>query len=80
LVLTPLLGELEGRKASQRRAWPVGVVLDPEVLGQYLGFEQGLEGLDVEQLVAQLAVERLDERVLPGLTGQSCLSGVRKTG
>ncbi len=45
--------------------WSVGVVLDPEVLGQHLGFEERLEGLDVEQLVTQLAVEGLDERVLP---------------
>ena len=35
----------------------VGVVLDPEVLGQHLGFEKGLEGLDVEQLVTQLALK-----------------------
>ena len=65
LVLAPLLDELEGRELTERRVWSVGVVLDPEVLGQHLGFEQRLEGLDVEQLVAQLAVERLDERVLP---------------
>ena len=43
----------------------IGVVVDPEGLGQNLGFEQGLECFDVEQLVAQLAVEGLDEGVLP---------------
>jgi hypothetical protein len=37
--------------------WSIGVVVDSKVFGQHLGFEQGLEGFGVEQLVAQLAVE-----------------------
>jgi hypothetical protein len=35
--------------------WSVGVVLDPEVLGQHLGLEQAGEGLDVEEFVTELA-------------------------
>jgi len=31
-----------------------------------LGLEEGLEGLDVQELVTELAVEGLDEGVLPG--------------
>jgi len=34
-----------------------------------LGLEQGLEGFAVEQFAAELAVEGLDERVLPGVPG-----------
>jgi hypothetical protein len=67
--LTPLLGELEGCEPTEGRVWSIGVVLDPEVLGQHLSFEQRLEGLDVEQLVTQLAVEGLDEGVFPWLPG-----------
>ncbi len=44
---------------------PPGVVLDAVILGEDLGLEQGLEELDAEQFVAELRVERLDERVLP---------------
>lgn len=42
----------------------VVVVLAP-VLDDYARFGQAGELLDVEQLVADAAVERLDERVLP---------------
>jgi hypothetical protein len=47
----------------------MGVVVDPEVLGQHLGLEERLEDLPVEELVSELAVERLDEGVLPGTAG-----------
>lgn len=43
---------------------PPVVVLDPVILSEDLSFEQGLELFDGEQLVAQLRVERFDERVL----------------
>jgi hypothetical protein len=46
---------------------PAGVVVDPEVLGEHLSFEQGLEQLDVEQLVAQPPVEGLDGRCNSGV-------------
>src|SRR5688572_28682057 len=45
---------------------PVGVVLDPPGFDNNLSLEQRGELLDVEQLVPGPAVERLDERVLPG--------------
>jgi hypothetical protein len=43
-----------------------GVVLDPPVLDQHLGFEQAVEGLDGQQFVAESPAERLDVGVLPG--------------
>jgi hypothetical protein len=42
----------------------VGVVVDAVVLGQGLGLQQRCEGLDVEQIIAQLAGKGLDVRVL----------------
>ena len=45
--------------------WPVCVVLDTPGLDDDLGFEEGAELLDVEQLVAHPAIERLDVGVLP---------------
>jgi hypothetical protein len=41
------------------------IVLSPPVLDDDLGFEQRAERLQVEQLVAQPGVERLDVPVLP---------------
>jgi len=45
---------------------PVHVVVDPPVFGQDLGFEEGVEALGVEVLIAHPTVERLDLGVLPG--------------
>jgi hypothetical protein len=45
--------------------WPIGVAVDPVVLGQQLSLEEPLETLAVEELISELAVERLDEGVLP---------------
>ena len=45
------------------------VVLLPPVFEEELGLEQGVEGLHVEELVAEVRVERLDVRVLPGSPG-----------
>jgi len=41
------------------------VVVDPPVFGQDLGFEEGVEALSVEVLIAHPTVERLDPGVLP---------------
>src|SRR5271170_4679380 len=62
----PVLGELAGREITVGRVWPVQVVVDPPVLDEHLGLEQGVEAPRVEQLVAQPPVERLDPGVLPG--------------
>ena len=48
---------------------PVHVVVDSEVLDQDLGLEQRVELPAVEQLVSELAVERLDPGVLPWRAG-----------
>jgi hypothetical protein len=47
----------------------VVVVLEAPVFEQELGFEQCVERLHVEQLVAEVSVEGLDVRVLPGGAG-----------
>ena len=47
------------------------VVVDPPGFEEDLGLEQGLEDLDVQELVAEPPVEGLDPGVLPRLTGQS---------
>ena len=47
---------------------PVVVVHAPR-FDSDLGFEEGTEFLDVEQLVADAPVEALDEGVLPGRAG-----------
>jgi hypothetical protein len=44
---------------------PLHVVVDPPVLYEHLGFEQGIEAIAVEQLVTQATVEALDPGVLP---------------
>src|SRR6516225_7323116 len=44
----------------------VVVVLVPPVVEEELGFEQGVERLQVEEFAAEVAVEGLDVGVLPG--------------
>lgn len=46
--------------------WPPLDVELPTALDQHLGLRAAAESLAVEQLGAQLAVEALDEAVLPG--------------
>jgi hypothetical protein len=43
----------------------LGVVVDPPVLEEDFRLEQGLEELDVQELVAEPSVEGLDPDVLP---------------
>src|ERR671910_94401 len=62
----PPLGVLGGGEATEGRVGSVGVVLDAPGFDDDLGFEEGAELLDVEQLVAGPTVEALDEGVLPG--------------
>jgi hypothetical protein len=45
---------------------PVVVVGEPPVLEQDLGFEQGVERLQVGEFVAEVPVEGFGIRVLPG--------------
>jgi hypothetical protein len=46
-----------------------GVVFDPPVFGQYLGFQEGVELFGGQELVAEAAVERFAVGVLPGRAG-----------
>ena len=64
-----LLGELGGCEVAVGGVGPVHVVVDSEVLDQDLGLEQRVELPAVEQLVSELAVERLDPGVLPWRAG-----------
>jgi hypothetical protein len=50
---------------------PVLVVVHPPVLEEDLRLQQGVEGLSVQELVAESAIEALDPGVLPRLSGQS---------
>jgi hypothetical protein len=56
------LGELDWGAVAEGAVGPGGVVLDPPVLDQHLGLEQGIEGLDGEQLVTQPTAEALHVR------------------
>ena len=48
---------------------PIGVVVTTPVLDDHPGLQQGVEPPRVEQFITKPAVERLDESVLPLLTG-----------
>ena len=56
---------LRRREVTQRRVRPVVVVLPPPRLDDDLGLAERAELLDVEQLVAGSAVQRLNEGRLP---------------
>src|SRR5262249_14438701 len=57
--------ELRRRPVAQRAVWPLVVVRPLPLLAQHLRLQRAGELLDVEQLVAHLAVERLAVAVLP---------------
>jgi len=54
------VGVLAGGQSVEGGVRPVGVVLHSPSLDQHLGFGERAELLDVEQFVADPAVERLD--------------------
>ncbi len=58
----PCSGELVGAEPAVRTVWTVHVVVDPPVLDQHLGFEQGVEAVAVEELVTEPAVEATRSR------------------
>jgi hypothetical protein len=47
------LVELAGSEVAMGAVGPVGVVVDPPVLDEHLGFEEAVEVPEVQQLVAQ---------------------------
>ena len=62
----PIGGELGGGKVAVRSAGSVHVAVDAVVLDDHSGFEERFEVQQIEQLVAEPAVERLNPCVLPG--------------
>jgi hypothetical protein len=69
LMVVHLAANSAGCEVAVGGVGPVPVVVDPPVLDDHSGFEQAVELPAVEQLVAELAVERLDPRVLPRRAG-----------
>ena len=61
----PLGGKLARCEVAVGGVGLAPVVVDPPVLDDHPSFEQAVELPQVEQLIAELAVERLDPRVLP---------------
>ena len=57
MVVGPLLHEGLGGEVVEGAVGPEGVVRDAPVLGKDLGFEQGVELFDDEELIAEPAVE-----------------------
>ena len=51
---------------TERAVWPFGVIEHAPLFDQYLRLAQSIEDFPVEQLIAELAVERLAVAVLPG--------------
>src|SRR3954452_4168904 len=68
-VWGPSGGKRGGGQHAERRVRPVAVVVVAPVGDHDPSFGQTRELLDVQQLVADTAVERLDERVLPRCAG-----------
>ena len=62
----PGLGVVDWGQVAEGAVGSEGVVLDPPVLDQHLGLEEGGERLDGEQFVAESAAEALHIGVLPG--------------
>ena len=56
LAVEPGLDELDRGEPAVRAVRPVDVVVDAPVLEKYLGLEQRVEALAVEELVAESAV------------------------
>jgi len=65
VVVVPIQRELVGSSVAQRGMRTLLVVLLPVILGHSLCVEQGGELLDVQQFVAEFAIERFNERALP---------------
>ena len=69
LLSLPALGVGSRGEPAQTAMRALRVVLDPPVLEQHLRLKQAVELLDGQELVAQPAVERLDEWVSQGAPG-----------
>jgi hypothetical protein len=74
----PGLGELGWRLSTKRAVGSFKIVFVTPVPEEHLRFEERVELLAVQELVAEPCVERFDPAVLPGLTGQSSLATMRE--
>ena len=74
MVGPPLPGERSGAEHPEGGVWTVLVVLGAPVFDEDLGFEEGVELFDGEQLVADARAVGLDPRVLPGVSPGLCSS------
>ena len=75
LLSVPALGVGSRGEPAQAAVRALRVVLDAPVLDQHLRLKQAVELLDGQELVAQPAVERLDEWVFPRRTGLDVAAG-----
>jgi len=66
MLRPPPAGELCRGLIPERHVRSVVVVFEAPVLDEDLGLEQGVEGLHLEQLPAQVPVEGLYVGILPG--------------
>jgi hypothetical protein len=64
-LVEPGFHELDRGEPAVCAVGPVAVVVDPPVLGEHLGLEEGIELLSVQVFVAETAVERFNPGVLP---------------
>jgi hypothetical protein len=65
----PSLGEFCGGEVGEGLVGAVVVVFVSPVFDEDLGFEEAVEGLEVQEFVAEFAVEGFDVGVLPGCAG-----------
>jgi hypothetical protein len=66
LVGSAAAGVFGGCLVVQGLVWSVVVVLELPVLEEQFRFEEAVEAFHFEQLASEVAVEGLDERILPG--------------
>jgi len=65
-VVSATASILVGCESFGAPVWPRGVVVVPPVFDEHSGFGEQSEFGDAQQFISDLAVERLDPRVLPG--------------
>ena len=66
MLSMPVAGECGRGLVAEGLMRPVVVVFVSPVLDEHLGLEEAVEGLEIEQFVSEVAVERFDVGVLPG--------------
>ncbi len=69
MLRAPMAGEGCWGLVAERHVGSVVVVFEAPVLDEDLGFEEGVEGFQLEELASQVPVEGLDVGILPGSAG-----------